>query len=1444
MDELDELLDSSLEIVEQPSDLLFSEEEFADVLPGDPGKKAIWEKRRDVGNTGLGDSQWDKTATIEEIDKEGGLNKKRAALQPWQDQLGNAITQAVVGEIVGGTIEGLGYLMDWQGIGNLVAGNEKEFTNWFSDIGKSIREKTQEATQIYEETPGEMNLSDPGYWFKNSVSVASTLSMMIPSMAATKGLGMIGRGVSKIAGRAGKSVGKSLGREISKEAFDVASQMGIKANWMTEGISQAVVSRHIENSMESSGTFQDIYNEKMMQINPKTGVYFTDEEAKALAAEGAADNYKHGWAMLAQDMVQYLSIGKVFNPVTRQMEVARKMTTSLDVPSWVKKGAGALGTFASEGFEEGYQHYISSRAKLKTDLQAGLISQEEYNNQLSEVMSSDEAKTSMLFGGLGGSVFQMIGPKVNKAFQSKDRKEFEANAAENFNSALADRNKVLAALQIEKNKADQLGTQREIEAAQDDIMLSMILDGINNDNLEMVMTSIKDGPEMSSEEKTKFEEDNGYEWNSELAKSNANRALKIAQEVKEIHFKNLNKAKNRNVQDNIIKAMTAIEYQNKKYSEKSKQSEKEQQERIDSIRYDGIRKPSDNFKTKKDVESRILATQEIIKRQTAALEKTIDKDVKKTKSDIIKNHNYNLSRLKEEFKELSKPQDEQSRDQKKGDELAAKVYNKDVQFEIADGYVEQLEYNDAITENQAQLTKLNDKEFQQALINKQTKALIDSTTDKDMLNTFKQRVEKGEVAGYSRSSEKQKVLDQIDSRLKAIEKEEAEARAKQINKKAEAEIKQDAKTRAKNPKNPPNSVVNVPVQEAIEDENVDEERYFEEEIAQEQDKAYEVKVGTGKSIALLDADSVTSAGYREWIHNGQPKEGVPVRFELSKRGSWRGNPEHPSAKAVSAFNAAVKNKREIPQSVYDYFPIQAFVGDGDKINTFLPDASAGEGSAVKKKRYEENYATERRNIIDALARGEKVETVIANSSGGQLQLQPSESGTVAENNIKDLKQIKDSGKEPHIVFSDLDGNLIEMDKKTRNAEFRNKQLSVGENEDGTPQPYRGGLFLIIRKADGTPFPVRLNFLKNTNEQAEVLADLLVDIAVPTSKEKGTPKKYTLSTPLSLLDPDLKKRVEEQLGPEVELLKKKNSDPILKDIINMFVYVSPKTEGLTSQLYMSGVNLYFGDGNNHVNPGNRESKKQELIDYLRDVKRRQVNLNMWNDQENYPGYRDFIIDNRIINTNVVVGQPEFQTETREQYEKSGGEASGRDLRRVQVRTKPVDSKVPAKQAKIKKTAPVKKVVEPVIGAENVITEATGPSLVEINAAVAKAFPGKMYQYGITVKPDGTAVTKVGGKLVSKEDVDAINKIKDDMQTKFDAKKITIDEDTTDVTKNDDTKISDSKEKDVPSVPTRTIRTRGRKIGSGSTTSKPRTRTQSDDKVNKEDDTKQPRCSKKK
>ena len=77
------------------------------------------------------------------------LNDRRAQAQGSGEQFVNMLNQAIVGEIIGGTVEGVGYLLDLKQYGDLLRGTEQDFGNWFSDIGKDIKAWTQEVSPVY-----------------------------------------------------------------------------------------------------------------------------------------------------------------------------------------------------------------------------------------------------------------------------------------------------------------------------------------------------------------------------------------------------------------------------------------------------------------------------------------------------------------------------------------------------------------------------------------------------------------------------------------------------------------------------------------------------------------------------------------------------------------------------------------------------------------------------------------------------------------------------------------------------------------------------------------------------------------------------------------------------------------------------------------------------------------------------------------------------------------------------------------------------------------------------------------------------------------------------------------------------------------------------------------------------------------------------------------------
>ena len=365
--------------------------------------------------------------------------------------------------------------------------------------------------------------------------------------------------------------------------------------------------------------------------------------------------------------------------------------------------------------------------------------------------------------------------------------------------------------------------------------------------------------------------------------------------------------------------------------------------------------------------------------------------------------------------------------------------------------------------------------------------------------------------------------------------------------------------------------------------------------------------------------------------------------------------------------------------------------------------------------------------------GKEAKTVITHTSGGSLvQDLGDRTGKVPEYSVSDLQQIS-SNEDVKFMVTNEEGELVDMDKRYVN-DFGRYRMSVGDDVNGNPMPYRGGVFMVVKKADGTLFPMKLSINKNTAEQAEVLADMIIQSMVADNKDGKS--NLSFQTPLSLLPEDLRASIESQMGLEIEVLKEdEKDDPKMIDIINMFAYVSDRTSGYTSQLYAKKGVLHFGiDGQtiSREEKNNPESRAQ-LIEFLTNVKRRQFSLDMYN---KFPKYHDFIIDNKIVSTNSTITEPLFQSD----FSYIDGVPSGR---RVQAYVKPIHKpKVKKSDADITAADIILPTVE-----ERSVQKDLGPDrnseskyYMELTEKIKEAFPNKDYWSLDEVLSDGVYVVK--------------------------------------------------------------------------------------------------------
>ena len=186
---------------------------------------------------------------VNPYDTEEELNKERAENQGVLEQTGRFVGQAVGSEVVLGTLRGFSDLVD--AAGQLIGVTDDDYTNPVSSQLAEWQDAIRERLEIYRENPNEnFDFSDSGWWLGNAVSIASTLSLLIPGTAVSKlgkiaGLGRLARGIGKVAG-------KPFGRP---NTFGKMAEVG------SDIIGTAAASRVAENYIEARDTYTQVYDE-------------------------------------------------------------------------------------------------------------------------------------------------------------------------------------------------------------------------------------------------------------------------------------------------------------------------------------------------------------------------------------------------------------------------------------------------------------------------------------------------------------------------------------------------------------------------------------------------------------------------------------------------------------------------------------------------------------------------------------------------------------------------------------------------------------------------------------------------------------------------------------------------------------------------------------------------------------------------------------------------------------------------------------------------------------------------------------------------------------------------------------------------------------------------------------------------------------------------------
>lgn len=334
------------------------------------------------------------------------LDKQMAEQQGALSKFGNALSQTVVSEIGYGTFIGIADLFDM--IGQAVGLSDPNYQNAASQYLMEKQEEFKEATKIWVDPDKNIangGLTDAGWWASNIPSIASSLTLLLPSTGVVKGLSWASK-ASKLSRFTRNSVRALSGAErrlkyarelraagATAEEIQAASKLTkmqrflnssstISAtNLFLENGTTAALSRAMENYQEARQTYNDMYAnasetfknmsdeeyakvvERSQDIIAANGVDSNDRDAvaKAIAKESADKTFKMDWLNVGWDVLQMYGLRNAWkglkNAPDNPVAVRR---ANLDAAKYFGKSADEIAKLkAQRTFGEKFSEKVS-----------------------------------------------------------------------------------------------------------------------------------------------------------------------------------------------------------------------------------------------------------------------------------------------------------------------------------------------------------------------------------------------------------------------------------------------------------------------------------------------------------------------------------------------------------------------------------------------------------------------------------------------------------------------------------------------------------------------------------------------------------------------------------------------------------------------------------------------------------------------------------------------------------------------------------------------------------------------------------------------------------------------------------------------------------------------------------------------------------------------------
>lgn len=539
------------------------------------------------------------------------LNKERAENQGVLEQTGRFVGQAVGSEVVLGTLRGFSDLVD--AAGQLIGVSDDDYTNPVSSQLAEWQDAIRERFEIYRTNPDEnFDFGDTGWWLGNAVSIASTLSLLIPGTAVSKlgkvlGMGRLARGIGKVAGT----------------PFGRPNTWGKMAETGSEILGTAAASRVAENYIEARDTYTQVYDEAKERLatmsdkdretlyenNPKLRGLSDDEIAKYVSGESADDTFTNDMWLMLLDAWQLKGLKNIWkgakNMATNrtlreanEQAAARLVGREIQSPTGIKKFLQIpdketllnVVREGSEGFEEGWQ-YVQQQAGV--DKGRAMLNDAYQSRVYTDYLQDPQMWEQAFWGWLGGVAFQGIGSAATRQWakyvtKNKDVLTESRKAEIDSRAALLDRyvnNMAILNNNLNPNSpilddsgnviqnADGTNAYEEISDTErealkqtetEKLITDLTINAIDKGNYDL----LKDF--LMSEDTAQYMDKSGAIEQGESKQFMANTVAKMA-EVSEMYETELNKAINNDAKDANIAGRIAKENTYNKLAAKAEQ---------------------------------------------------------------------------------------------------------------------------------------------------------------------------------------------------------------------------------------------------------------------------------------------------------------------------------------------------------------------------------------------------------------------------------------------------------------------------------------------------------------------------------------------------------------------------------------------------------------------------------------------------------------------------------------------------------------------------------------------------------------------------------------------------------------------------------------------------------------------------------------------------------